>query len=280
MVVSPAKKAAIIGAQALAVLLTIMIYGVPYYFIIVNSLKTSGEAAVMNMSWPSVMQFAENYTAVLQTSDFAVIRGFVNSLMITAMSVVMLTTFCSMCGFVLQRRRGKAITFINMLVLTGLMIPPAIVPTIWVMQGIGVYKTLYGMAFVETALSFAFSVNLYRGFMVTIPRELDEAAIIDGCTKLRLFFQIIYPILKPVTITIVILTGVNIYNDFVNPLYFLPGAKNVTVQLSLYNFNGMYLSQWNLLFADVMLISIPPLIMFIFFNKKIVAGMTAGALKA
>ncbi len=115
--------------------------------------------------------------------------------------------------------------------------------------------------------------------MSTIPREIDEAAIIDGCTRYKLFFNIILPLLKPVTSTVIILSAINIFNDFANPLYFLPGAKNATVQLTLYNFTGKYSSSWNLLFANVVLISLPLLILFIFFNKQIVAGMTAGSVK-
>jgi raffinose/stachyose/melibiose transport system permease protein len=87
------------------------------------------------------------------------------------------------------------------------------------------------------------------------------------------------PLLQPVTATVVVLSSINIFNDFMNPLYFLPGAKNVTIQLSLYNFMSQYNTQWNLLFADVVLMSLPPLALFIFFNKKIVGGMTAGAVK-
>lgn len=280
MVLSKARKRMLSVVQVLAVFISVIIYGVPYYFIIINSVKSASESARFNLKLPEKILLFENYSEVLRTADYAVIRGFINSMIITVLAVLLLTTFCSMAGFVLQRRNDKSSYIINMIVLTGLMIPPAIVPTIWVMQGLHVYKTLHGMAFVEMALSFAFSTTLYRGFMSSVPRELDEAAIIDGCGKFRLFFQIIYPIVKPVTVTIIILTGEKIYNDFVNPLYFLPGAKNITIQLSLYNFNGMYLSSWHLLFADVILISIPPLILFIFFNKRIVSGMTAGALKA
>lgn len=160
-----------------------------------------------------------------------------------------------------------------------LMIPPAVVPTIWVLKNIHLYKTLIGMILIEIALTTPFTVILYRGFMATIPREIDEAAIIDGCNRFRLFFNIILPLLKPVTATVIILSAINIFNDFANPLYFLPGAKNATVQLTLYNFSGKYSSSWNLLFADVVLISLPLLILFIFFNKQIVAGMTAGSVK-
>jgi raffinose/stachyose/melibiose transport system permease protein len=115
--------------------------------------------------------------------------------------------------------------------------------------------------------------------MATVPREIDEAALIDGCSRFRLFFSIILPLLKPVSATVIVLTAVGIYNDFVHPLYFFPGADNATIQLTLYNFSSMYNTQWNLLFTNIVLISIPPLILFIFFNKKIVAGMTAGSVK-
>ncbi|MFC5650250.1 hypothetical protein ACFPYJ_14150 [Paenibacillus solisilvae] len=96
---------------------------------------------------------------------------------------------------------------------------------------------------------------------------------------MRLFVSIIFPLLKPVTSTVVVLTSINVFNDFVHPLYFFPGADNATVQLTLYNFTSRFTTSWNLLFADIVLISIPPLILFLFFNKKIVAGMTAGAVK-
>ena len=104
--------------------------------------------------------------------------------------------------------------------------------------------------------------------------------MIDGCSGTRTFFKVIFPLLRPVVITVIVTSSVIIYNDFQNPLYFLPGADNTTVQLTLYNFQGQFNTQWNLLFMDVLLITIPPLIMFMFFNRKIVAGLTAGAMKA
>jgi raffinose/stachyose/melibiose transport system permease protein len=125
----------------------------------------------------------------------------------------------------------------------------------------------------------SFCVLLFRAFVAAIPRELDEAAIIDGASGLTLFFRVIFPLLRPVTITVILTTSVAIFNDFVNPLYFLPGDENATVQLTLYNFSSQFLTQYNLLFMNIVLVTVPPLIMFIFFNRKIVAGMTAGAVK-
>jgi raffinose/stachyose/melibiose transport system permease protein len=233
----------------------------------------------MNMKFPGMLNFS-NYTEVIKAENYAVLRAFYNSIIITVFSLIGLVIVCSMLGFFMQRRSGsKVVDILNFFILTGLMIPPAIVPTIWVMQGVGVYKTLQGMILVEIALHLSFGCILYRGFMASIPRELDDAAVIDGCGKFRLFFSIIFPLLKPVTSTIIVVAAIGIFNDFVHPLYFLPGKQNVTVQTTLYQFTGMYFSQWHLLFADVVLISIPPLLLFIFFNKKIVAGMVAGAIK-
>jgi raffinose/stachyose/melibiose transport system permease protein len=104
-------------------------------------------------------------------------------------------------------------------------------------------------------------------------------AIIDGASPLQLFFRIILPLLRPAVITVIVVSSVAIYNDFVGPLYFLPGAKNVTVQLTLYSYISQFNSQWHLLFANVVVITIPPLIMFMFFQRQIVSGMTAGAIK-
>jgi raffinose/stachyose/melibiose transport system permease protein len=161
----------------------------------------------------------------------------------------------------------------------GLMIPPSVVTTIWVLRKLSLYRTIIGMVLVEVALTIPFAVLLYRSFMVSIPKEIDEASIIDGCGSLSFFFQIVFPLLKPVTTTIALLQGVTIFNDFVNPLYFLPGSKNVTIQLTLYNFMSQFATSWNLLFADILIISIPPLLFFIIFNRRIVDGMIAGAIK-
>ena len=163
--------------------------------------------------------------------------------------------------------------------LAGLIIPPAIVPTIYVLQSIGLFKTLIGLTLVEIAFLLPFSVLIFRTFMSSIPRELDEAAIIDGATGTQLFRHVIFPLLRPAVITVIVVSSVAVYNDFVNPLYFLPGNENATVQLTLYNFTSQMGSRWHLLFTDVLLITIPPLIMFIFFQRQIVSGMAAGAVK-
>jgi raffinose/stachyose/melibiose transport system permease protein len=136
-----------------------------------------------------------------------------------------------------------------------------------------------GLIAVHVAFGLSFCILLFRAFVATIPRELDEAALIDGAGPSRLFFSVIFPLLRSVIVTVVVVQAVTVFNDFTYALYFLPGADNATVQLTLYNYQSQGLNQWNLLFADVLLITIPPLVMYVFFNRQIVAGMTSGAVK-
>jgi len=170
-------------------------------------------------------------------------------------------------------------SLVGSIMLAGLVIPPAVVPTIFLLQWLGIYKTLFGLIIVEVAFSMPFAILIFRAFMASIPQELDEAAIMDGASPLRVFLSIILPLLKPAIITVIVTSSVAIYNDFTGPLYFLPGSENVTAQLTLYSFISQFNSQWNLLFADVLVITILPLIMFMFFQRQIVSGMTAGAIK-
>jgi raffinose/stachyose/melibiose transport system permease protein len=272
------KKQVIFWADIVSMVMAFIIFVVPFYFIFLNSLKNRRESGLMNLKWPDTLHF-ENYPEVISTQNYMIVRAFFNSVIITAGGIVCLVVICALAGYILQRVTNKLMMGINFLVLTGLMLPPAILPTIWVMQVIGIYRSLWGMILVEAALNIPFTVMLYRGYTASIPREIEEAAYVDGCNSVRLFVQIIFPLLLPVTATVIVLSSVNIFNDFVNPLYFLPGSRNPTVQLTLYNFMGRYASSWNLLFADVVLITIPPLLLFIFFNRKIVSGITAGAVK-
>jgi raffinose/stachyose/melibiose transport system permease protein len=138
---------------------------------------------------------------------------------------------------------------------------------------------LPGLIFIEIAFGLPFCILLFRAFISTVPRELDEAAIVDGAGPLQVFFRVIFPVLRSVVITVIILQSVFVYNDFQNPLYFLPGTQNATVQLTLFSFRSQYTTQFNLLFANILLVMIPALIMFIIFNRKIVEGMAAGSVK-
>ncbi|MGJ6963136.1 carbohydrate ABC transporter permease [Streptosporangium sp. G11] len=267
------------GVEAVVLVVAAVVFLVPFSFMLLTAVKDKTQAADLDFAWPANWPIVANLVEVVTARDYVLLRAYVNSTVLTVASVALIVVFAAMAGFVLQRRAGRMGALVNLMVLSGLIIPPAIVPTIWLLQGLGLFKTMPGLILVEVAFNLSFAVLLFRAFVAAIPRQLDEAAMIDGCTGLGLFFRVIFPLLRPVTITVILTTSVAVFNDFVNPLYFLPGDKNATVQVTLYNFQSRYSTQWNLLFMDIVLITIPPLLAFVFFNRKIVSGMTAGAIK-
>lgn len=272
------KRTSILGGAA-AIAATFVVFVIPFIFIILMAFKDRQQSALRDFSLPTGFHFWENVVEVVKTRNWMMITAFINSSIITVVSVTLLVIFAAMVGYVLARRKTRWNGLIEFLVLAGLMVPPAVVPTIWLLQGLKLFGTLHGMILIEVAYNLPFSIILYRAFVATIPRDLDEAAIIDGARPLDVFFRIVLPLLWPVTVTNIVVQSVGIFNDFTNPLYYLPGNANATVQLTLYNFQSQFSTAYNLLFTNILLITIPPLLVFMFFNRQIVAGMTAGAVK-
>lgn len=272
------QKRRLLIADIIGVLAAVIIFIIPFYFMFVNSLKSRQEAGFLSIAWPTELHL-ENYLEVFSYSNYQLVTAFKNSLILTFFTVIGLLVTGAMAGYVIQRRNDRVMKTVQWIIMLGLMIPAAILPTIDLLQKLHIYKTMFGMVMIEIALQTPFTIMLFRGYMASIPRELEEAARIDGCGPFQVFMKVIQPLLKPISSTIIILTGVTTFNDFTNPLYFLPGAENTTVQLTLYNYKGQFSSSYNLLFADIILITLPMLILFIFFNKKIVAGMVAGSVK-
>lgn len=262
-----------------AILVTGAVFLVPFAFIILMTFKDRQQANLLDFSWPRSNNLVDNVVEVVQARDYMLLTAFVNSTILTVASVAGMVVLGAMVAFVRQRRLSRWNKMIDLLVLSGLIIPPAVVPTIWVLQKLSLFATLSGLILVEIAFGLSFTVLLFQAFISTIPRELDEAAILDGAGPIRLFFRVIFPLLKSVIVTVIVVQSVFVFNDFVYPLYFLPGDENATVQLTLYNFQSQFTTQYNLLFTNILLITIPMLVMFLFFNKRIVEGMTAGAVK-
>jgi raffinose/stachyose/melibiose transport system permease protein len=256
-----------------------IVFVVPFVFIFLTAAKTRAEASLFQFNFPVNFQLFENLRDVMAFGDHTMLLALWNSMLLTVGSVTLIVLFSALAAFVMQRRRDRVASFAGSVMLVGLIIPPAVVPTIFLLQWLGIYKTLFGMIMIEVAVFMPFSLLVFRAFMASIPSEIDEAAIMDGASPLQVFFSIILPLLRPAIVTIIVTSAVGIYNDFTGPLYFLPGSQNITVQLTLYSFVSQFQSQWNLLFADVIIITIPPLILFMFFQKQIVSGMTTGAIK-
>lgn len=262
-----------------AIVFTAIFFIVPFLFILVIASKDATESALLQFSWPKNFVLFDNIAQAFAARDYLMVIAFINSVILTVVSVAALVIFSSMVAYIWQRRPGRIGNWIDALVLIGLIVPPAIVPTIFVLQKLGLFKTMPGLILIEIAYGLPFCILLFRAFIASVPREMDEAALVDGANPVQIFFRVIFPVLRSVMITVIILQSVLVYNDFQNPLYFLPGTENATIQVTLLNFQSQFTSQYHLLFATILLVTIPPLVMFIFFNRKIVEGMAAGSVK-
>jgi raffinose/stachyose/melibiose transport system permease protein len=270
-------RGVVIGVAA--IILSVIFFLVPFLFSFVIASMDRTQANQLQFTWPHPFVLLDNVREALAARDYLMVIAFINSIILTVVSVAALVILSAMVAYIWQRRASRWSPVVNILVLAGLIVPPAVVPTIWVLQTLGLFRTMPGLIFVEIAYGLPFCVLLFRAFIASVPRELDEAAVVDGAGTVQIFFRVIFPVLRSVVMTVIILQSVLIYNDFQNPLYFLPGTQNATVQLTLLNFQSQFTTQYNLLFATILLVTIPPLIMFIFFNRKIVEGMAAGSVK-
>ncbi len=152
----------------------------PFVFVFLTASKPLAEANLLQFSWPEQFVLFDNLRQALQTRDYLLVIAYINSFILTVVSVTGLVIFASMVAYVWQRRASRLSPVISILVLAGLIVPPAVVPTIWVLQTLGLFKTMPGLIFIEIAFGLPFCILLFRAFISTVPRELDEAAIVDG----------------------------------------------------------------------------------------------------
>lgn len=265
--------------EVFIVVLTFFLYWVVFYFAIITSFKNQAEASRMTLALPEVWNGLENYRYVLNYANGMLWDTLFNSLVLTVCSVIILVFTSSSTAFILQRRSSRLGVISNKLILAGLIVPASVIPTYWILSQLGLANTLPGLILVEVATMFPFSTLMYKDFLTTIPREIDEAAFIDGCNPMQLFMQIFMPMVKPITAAVIILRSVPIYNDFQNPQYYMSGSKSQTVQIFIYMFKSAFVADYGHLFAAVMIVSLPLIILFIVLNKKIMEGMTIGAVK-
>lgn len=269
------KKKHILLEVVLIIMSALMI--LPFYMLVVNSFKTQEGASNMNLALPKTWNIVANYTKLMEEAD--ILMAFKNSLINSVFSVTIVILLASICAFVIQRRGGKFATIAYSVIMLGIIMPRSMAPTYFLVQKLGLIDSYSGIIGVYTAKEFALAVFLYTGFFKSIPRDIDESAIIDGCGPIRLFYQIIFPLMKPITFTIIILTFMSVWNDFQVALYLSSAKERMTLVLSTYLFHGQNTARWNLVFADIVVIILPVVIMYALFQKYIVSGMTAGAVK-
>lgn len=254
----------------------VLVFILPMAVILVNSFKTSAESATMSLSLPSKLA-SENYEAVFQKGNL--LTTFLNSSLYAAGSSALIVVLTLTAAFVLSRRKGRASNFIYFFIVLGTALPMNYIAVMKVMKGLGLINTRLGMVLLYAAIGIPISLFIGYGYISTLPRELDEAAVIDGCTPVSLFTRVVAPLLTPIASTVFVLNFMSTWNDFIMPLYFLNATAKWPMTLGVYNFFGMYQTQWNLVSADIALTSLPVLVVFIFGQKYIVGGMTAGAVK-
>jgi len=248
----------------------------PFAMILVNSLKNSRESALFGLNLPKEFVW-KNYAFVL--SKPAVIRSFLNTILIGVFTVVCTNIFAAMAAYVIQRRPGKLTKTAYYVFLLGLIIPVSIIPTIRLMMNLGIHNTYQGIILYYIAVNLPFSIFLFTGFMSSVPREMDEAAMLEGCGRLRLFFSIILPLISTVFVTSTIVVSIAVWDDFIGPFYLISDYKKWTIVLNIYSFVSQYETNWGVVFAFLMLVMSPILILYFTLQRYIISGVTAGSVK-
>lgn len=250
---------------------------VPLILIIFNSLKDSLAASDMTLAFPTFPIPWENFAVVIEKGKLA--TSFLNSCIYSFGSVFLCTIFSAAAAYVLSRNRSRLNKFLYIFIVLGITMPINYVALIKVMSTLQLMDSQLGIILLYCGMQIPFSVFLIHGFVAKIPTDLDEAGIIDGCSPVRLFFSVVFPLLKPALATVVVLTFLNTWNEFASPLYFLGSSTKWPMTLSVYNFFGMYFQDWNLVCADILLTSLPVILVYLLGQKYIVSGMTVGAVK-
>ncbi len=249
---------------------------IPLVVLLLNSFKTSAEADKMTLSLPTEWVF-ENYSTVIEQGKL--VSSFFNGLLYATGSVVIIVIVVSLAAFVISRNMKGINRFLYYFIISGIAMPINNVSLMKVMQAFHLINTRGGIILLYAAINIPLSLFLAYGFIDTIPREIDEAAVIDGCTPWQLFTQVIAPLLKPIVSTLFVLDFMAIWNDFTMPLYYLNNSQKWPMTLAVYNFFGAFQNSWNLVAADIMLTLLPVLIVFVLGQKYIVGGVTAGSVK-
>ena len=268
------KKGDIILSVFLIILA--LIYVVPFVMMILGSFKNQAEASAFDLALPSEWLFS-NYAHVLENGN--ILSGYVNSIIITVPVTLLPLLFGALAGIVISRRNTRFTTRLYYYFIFGLTITLQIASIFFLLKALNIYGTFFSVICIFISLRIPFTVMTFCSFIKGVPREIDEAAIIDGCTFMQMVFKVLFPVLKPIVITNIVITAIDVWNNFMIPLFYLGSSKKATVAMSVYSFFGRYNRDWQYVFGALTLVVLPMLILFIVLQKHIVAGMTSGAVK-
>jgi raffinose/stachyose/melibiose transport system permease protein len=271
--------------------LILILFFMPIIIVLINVGKADNNAIILDpLGLPQnyLSNFLNNIERILTHRQIRYFSSFGYSLLITTLSLTAIGIFSSMAAWVLVRTKTKYSKAIFFLFLSGLVIPFQVVmlPLVRLLQditnitGITMKETVHGIVLAYIGFGAPLSVFMFYGFIKSVPLEIEEAAIIDGCNQSQVFFRVVFPILKPIFVTMLVLNGLWIWNDYLLPVLVL-GVKNPvqTLPLSVGVLAGLYTKDWPLILTQVILAAIPLLILFLFVQKHIIKGMTSGAIK-
>ena len=260
------------------VLAVVLLLGVPFWLVISTAGKDQAEALNPNLAPPSQWQLFENFAQVF--TDGRMMLGFLGSLLVMVPAVLGVLILGSMAAWILGRRSSRGLAVIYALAISGIVLPPAVVTIVLLLRQLGLAGTPVGMIGVYMGMYLSTVIFFVTGFVRTIPQELEEAARVDGAGPVKVFVRIILPLLMPVLATATILICLYIWNDVFYAL-FVVGGRLDTLPLNLFQVAsaGLYLQNWHLIFAYIILMSLPLLLVFVFAQRKIISGITSGAVK-
>jgi raffinose/stachyose/melibiose transport system permease protein len=258
-------------------LVAVLIVIMPVVYVLSSSLKTTEEINRVHL-WPSSLNWS-NYANVFHNQ--AAVTGLWNSAVITVASLLTAVLLTSLAGYALGRRKERLFSFLYLLFLSAMMIPVGsnLVSLYSLLKSMHLTNTRTGLVLIYAAQAIPMGILLYSGFVKTIPKELDEAATIDGSSYWGRFFRIILPLMKPVTITFIVISAINIWNDFLMPLLFITSEMKRTLPLAVYTFTSSHAADLGSIYAMLTIAIVPPVLFFIWMQKYFFQGLTAGAVK-
>ncbi len=252
---------------------------VPLWLLVVNSFKGEGEAAQLSLALPSDWSAVANYTAVFQTGNYLV--GLKNSLLVAVPTIIVVLLLGSLAAWAYARSPKRSFQFFFYLTCLSILLPPAVIPTIFLLTTMHLDGSVAGYALMMMASRMGIVVFLTTGFIRGLPVELEEAASIDGATRLRTYFSVLLPMLKPILFVGAVMLVIQVWNDFFFALLLLKTSANATLPLTLFSFASASAQslRWNLVFAHVVLTSLPLVVVYLIAQKRVLAGLTEGGLK-
>jgi len=265
---------------AILSILVFLLVLIPLWMVIVNSFKTQTEAAALGVGLPTRWAAIDNYVQVFQNSNYA--RSFLNSLLVTGVSAGLLLAIAAPAAWAFARSGSRALRVLYVACLVGVLLPLPVVPLVFMLREAGLQGTQVGLVVFTVAARVSLVVFLLTGFARGLPTELEEAASVDGATRLRTFLSVVVPLMTPVLFATFVVIAVSVWNDFYGPLFLISDPDQATLPLGLYRLSSgiREATAWNFVFAHVVLVSLPLILVYVFAQRRIVEGVTAGALKS